>query len=133
MRERNARAEGLSPPQPVRESSYLASQIRHPVPVVRLRAVCGLAQDDSVRERVEESLDQGASEARVGGFSRLILIHDNVKTHSSKETQARLTAIPKLELRFQPVCHQWVNRIECLWKAMHDTITRDPGSGRWTS
>ena len=62
---------------------------------------------------------------RYRGFSRLILILDNVNTHSSKETTAFLKANPKFELRFQPVYHPWVNRIERLWKAMHDTVTRN--------
>jgi len=28
-------------------------------------------------------------------------------------------------LLFQPAYHPWVNRIERLWKAMHDTVTRN--------
>jgi len=28
-------------------------------------------------------------------------------------------------LLFQPVYHPWVNRIERLWKALHDTVTRN--------
>jgi len=59
------------------------------------------------------------------GFRKLVLILDNVNTHSSKQTQAFLAKNPKFELLFQPVYHPWVNRIERLWKALHDTVTRN--------
>lgn len=59
------------------------------------------------------------------GFRKLVLILDNVNTHSSKATKAFLTRNPKFELLFQPVYHPWVNRIERLWKALHDTVTRN--------
>ena len=32
---------------------------------------------------------------------------------------------PKFESVFQPIYHPWVNVIERLWKAMHDTVTRN--------
>ena len=56
---------------------------------------------------------------------RIVLILDNVNTHRSKKTTAFLRESPKFELVFQPVYHPWVNVIERLWKAMHDTVTRN--------
>jgi transposase len=56
---------------------------------------------------------------------RIILILDNVNTHSSRQTNAFLARNPKFELVFQPTYHPWVNRIERLWKAMHDAVTRN--------
>ena len=31
----------------------------------------------------------------------------------------------KFRLFFQPTYHPWVDRIERLWKTLHDTITRN--------
>ncbi len=59
------------------------------------------------------------------GLKRIVLILDNVNTHSSRKTKAFLAKNPKFDLLFQPVYHPWVNRIERLWKAMHDTVTRN--------
>jgi transposase len=56
---------------------------------------------------------------------RIILILDNVNTHRSRKTNAFLRRNPKFELVFQPVYHPWVNQIERLWKALHDTVTRN--------
>jgi transposase len=59
------------------------------------------------------------------GHKRIVLILDNVNIHSSRKTEAFLAKNPKFELLFQPVYHPWVNRIERLWKALHDTVTRN--------
>ena len=40
-------------------------------------------------------------------------------------TQRRLEENPKFELMFQPTYYPWVNVIERLWKATHDTVTRN--------
>jgi transposase len=56
---------------------------------------------------------------------RLILILDNYGVHKSRAVRAWLAEHPKFELCFQPAYHPWVNRIERLWKAMHDTVTRN--------
>ena len=56
---------------------------------------------------------------------RIILILDNYKVHSSALTQRWLARNPKFQLRFQPAYHPWVNRIERLWKQLHDTVTRN--------
>jgi transposase len=56
---------------------------------------------------------------------RIVLILDNYKIHSSRITQRWLAGNGKFQLLFQPAYHPWVNRIERLWKAMHDTVTRN--------
>jgi transposase len=50
---------------------------------------------------------------------------DNYRPHKSEITQRWLRNNPKFRLLFQPVYHPWVNRIERLWKALHDTVTRN--------
>lgn len=56
---------------------------------------------------------------------QIILIVDNYIIHKSGITLRWLRNHPKFQLLFQPVYHPWVNRIERLWKAMHDTVTRN--------
>lgn len=60
------------------------------------------------------------------GAQRIVLILDNYRIHKSRRTQHWLARHgQKFTLLFQPVYHPWVNRIERLWKALHDTITRN--------
>ena len=56
---------------------------------------------------------------------RIVLILDNYCIHASRVTQRWLAKNPKFQLLFQPTYHPWVNVIERLWKAMHDTVTRN--------
>lgn len=56
---------------------------------------------------------------------RIVLIVDNYIIYKSRETRRWLAANPKFELLFQPAYHPWVNRIERLWKQLHETITRN--------
>ena len=56
---------------------------------------------------------------------RIVLIVDNFVIHKSHVTQRWLANNPKFELLFQPVYHPWVNKIERLWKTLHDTVTRN--------
>ena len=56
---------------------------------------------------------------------RIVLIVDNYGIHKSRVTQRWLAENPKFELLFQPTYYPWVNVIERLWKAMHDTVTRN--------
>lgn len=53
------------------------------------------------------------------------LIADNYVIHKSGVTQTFLEHNPKFQLLFQPVYHPWVNRIELVWKQLHDKITRN--------
>ncbi|MCP5150375.1 MAG: IS630 family transposase [Chromatiales bacterium] len=56
---------------------------------------------------------------------RIVFILDNYIIHKACAVQRWLRNNPKFELVFQPVYHPWVNRIERLWRAMHDTVTRN--------
>lgn len=56
---------------------------------------------------------------------RIVLIADNYVIHKSHITRRWLAANPKFELLFQPAYCPWVNHIERLWKALHDTVTRN--------
>ncbi|MBQ1784380.1 MAG: IS630 family transposase [Gammaproteobacteria bacterium] len=56
---------------------------------------------------------------------RITLVLDNYIIHKSRETFAWLARHPQFVCLFQPAYHPWVNRIERLWKAMHDTVTRN--------
>ena len=58
-------------------------------------------------------------------FRRLYVVLDNYGIHSSRIARAWLFHHPRVRLLFQPAYHPWVNAIERLWKAMHDTVTRN--------
>lgn len=55
----------------------------------------------------------------------ITLILDNYIIHKSRKTLAWLKNNPKFRLLFQPVYSPWVNKIERLWLALHDTVTRN--------
>ena len=56
---------------------------------------------------------------------RIVLIVDNYIIHKSDIVARWLEHNPKFELLFQPVYYPWINQVERLWKAMHDTVTRN--------
>ena len=56
---------------------------------------------------------------------RVVLILDNYNIHKAHRVRDWLAGNPKFELLFQPVYHPWVNTIERLWRALHDTVTRN--------
>ena len=56
---------------------------------------------------------------------KITLILDNYVIHKSAMTRCFLETHPKFQLLFQPAYHPWVNRIERLWKQLHDNITRN--------
>jgi transposase len=58
-------------------------------------------------------------------FRRLYIVLDNYGIHSSRIARAWVAHHPRIRLLFQPAYHPWVNAIERLWKAMHDTVTRN--------
>lgn len=64
-------------------------------------------------------------ERRYPKAKRLVFILDNYIIHKSRVVNTWLASHPTFELLFQPAYHPWVNRIERLWKAMHDTVTRN--------
>ena len=55
----------------------------------------------------------------------IVLIVDNYRIHSSRLVERWLERNRKFQLLFQPAYHPWVNVIKRLWKAMHDTVTRN--------
>ena len=55
----------------------------------------------------------------------ITLILDNYIIHKSKKAQRWLANNPKFIVLFQPVYSPWVNKIERLWHALHETITRN--------
>ncbi|MAB17876.1 MULTISPECIES: IS630 family transposase [unclassified Arsukibacterium] len=55
----------------------------------------------------------------------ITLIVDNYIIHKSKKTQKWLNENPKFKLLFLPVYSPWHNKIEKLWHALHETITRN--------
>lgn len=56
---------------------------------------------------------------------KIRLIADNYVIHKSAMTMCFLQDNPKFEILFQPAYHPWVNKIELLWKQLHDMITRN--------
>jgi len=66
--------------------------------------------------------------------TRIVFILDNYIIHKTAAVARWLAQHPKFDLLFQPVYYPWINRIERLWKAIHDTVVngsvkaRDIGS-----
>ena len=56
---------------------------------------------------------------------KITLIADNYIIHKSAMTQCFLKYHSKFDILFQPAYHPWVNKIELLWKQLHDNITRN--------
>lgn len=56
---------------------------------------------------------------------QITLIVDNYVIHKSGITRCFLSNNRKFKLLFQPVYHPWVNKIELLWKQLHDNVTRN--------
>src|SRR5476649_37931 len=55
----------------------------------------------------------------------ITLIVDNYIIHKSQKTQDWLDENPKIIVIYQPIYSPWVNRIELLWLALHETVTRN--------
>ena len=55
----------------------------------------------------------------------ITLIVDNYIIHKSKKAQKWLSENEKFKLLFLPVYSPWHNKIEKLWHALHETITRN--------
>lgn len=53
----------------------------------------------------------------------ITLIVDNYIIHKSREALRWLKENPKFRVIYQPVYSPWVNRVERLWQAHHETIT----------
>ncbi|MEB5958185.1 IS630 family transposase [Escherichia coli] len=55
----------------------------------------------------------------------ITLIVDNYIIHKSQQTLKWLKQNPKFRVIYQPRYSPWVNHVERLWQALHDTITRN--------
>lgn len=55
----------------------------------------------------------------------ITLIVDNNIIHKSEKTRNWLKANLKFNVIYQPVYSPWVNHVERLWQALHDTITHN--------
>ena len=55
----------------------------------------------------------------------ITLIVDNNIIHKSKKTLKWLKENPKFIVIYQPVYSPWINKIELLWLALHETVTRN--------
>lgn len=55
----------------------------------------------------------------------ITLIVDNYIIHKSRETLRWLKENPKFRIIYQPIYSPWVNHVERLWQALHETITRN--------
>lgn len=55
----------------------------------------------------------------------ITLIVDNYSIHKSRQTCCCLKQNPKFSVIYQPVYSPWVNHVERLWQALHETITRN--------
>jgi len=78
------------------------------------------AKNSELFLRLLEALTRAYRRAR-----RLFLILDNYRIHDSRVVRGWLANHPRIKRLFQPVYHPWVNRIERLWKQLHDTVTRN--------
>ena len=67
----------------------------------------------------------GELKRRYRGAKSITLVADNYVIHKSAMTRVFLENNPKFRMLFQPAYHPWVNRIERLWKKLHDTVTRN--------
>lgn len=56
---------------------------------------------------------------------KITVIADNYKIHKGEIARCFLSWNTKFKVLFQPVYHPWVNKIELVWKQLHDTITRN--------
>lgn len=56
---------------------------------------------------------------------KITVVADNYVIHKSAMTKCFLRCNDKFKLLFQPVYHPWVNKIELMWKQLHEAITRN--------
>lgn len=78
------------------------------------------AKNSELFLRLMEALSSAYRRAR-----RLYVILDNYRIHDSRVVHGWLARHPRIKRLFQPTYHPWVNRIERLWKQLHDTVTRN--------
>jgi len=54
-----------------------------------------------------------------------LLLGGSSLRQAARMTQCFLRHKTKFKILFQPTYHPWVNKIELLWKQLHDTVTRN--------
>ncbi len=87
----------------------------------QITSVEGASKNTDLFLRLLETVERTYAQA----VSRLYIVLDNYIIHKSRLANAWLTHHPRIRLLFQPAYHPWVNHIERLWKALHDTVTRN--------
>ena len=55
----------------------------------------------------------------------ITVIADNYRIHKGEVARCFLSCNTRFKVLFQPVYHPWVDKIELVWKQLHDTITRN--------
>ena len=115
-RGKNAQSAVVTPGQ--NEKHYVAGALH--AGTGKLVWVDGFAKNTALFIRLLEAIRE-----RYRGASRIVLVLDNYRIHKAETVQQWLAENPKFELCFQSVYYPWVNQIERLWKAMHDTVTRN--------
>lgn len=100
------------------EKHYLAGVLH--AGTGKVHYVSGTCKNSDLFIRMLESLRRTYRRAET-----ITLIVDNYIIHKSQKTQAWLKKNPKFILLYQPVYSPWVNRVELVWLALHETVTRN--------
>jgi putative transposase len=101
----------------INEKTYIAGALHADTGTIT--AVAGPSHDTDLFCRLTERLRR-----RYRGFSTVYVICDNAPNHTSRQADRWFEEHQRLQRLFQPVYHPWVNRIEKLWKQLHETVTR---------
>lgn len=101
----------------INEKVYIAGALHADTGTIT--AVSGSSHNTELFCRLAEKV-----RLRYRGFSELNIICDNAPNHRSNGSDEWFEAHPRLQRLFQPVYHPWVNRIEKLWRQLHQTVTR---------
>ena len=90
--------------------------------------------DRSERRRLEKIVQRSKDKRFSRRANAVVLVHkaktitlivNNYIIHKSRKTALWLKQNPKFRLLFQPIYSPWVNKIEKLWHALHERITRN--------
>lgn len=86
----------------------------------RLTWLDGPSHDTDLLLRLLESLHLRYRRSR-----HIIVIMDNASSHTSKRTEAWFEAHERFEVRYQPTYTPAPNRVEKVWKQLHEAVTRN--------
>lgn len=101
----------------INQKTYIAGALHADTGTIT--AVAGSSHDTELFCRLAEKV-----RLRYRGFSEVNLVCDNAPNHTSNAADKWFDDHSRMHRLFQPVYHPWVNRIEKLWKQLHDTVTR---------